>query len=79
MLITEIIAKDRGSHALRKKIESRTIFKNIKFGEHTDMLWKYRVESLGAMFALWAIMGMMVNAVLDHFRPHVMVSEKVLY
>ena len=44
-----------------------------------DLLWKYRVESLGAMFALWAIMGMMVNAVLDHFRPHVMVSEKVLY
>lgn len=41
----------------------------------SDLLWKYRVESLGAMFAFWAIMGMMVNAVLNHFRPNVMVSE----
>ena len=35
----------------------------------SDLLWKYRVESLGAMFAFWAIMGVMVNTMLDYFRP----------
>ncbi|MCZ7397608.1 MAG: CbtA family protein [Candidatus Methanoperedens sp.] len=37
----------------------------------SDLLWKYRVESLGAMLAFWAIMGVMVNNMLDYFRPHV--------
>lgn len=37
----------------------------------SDLLWKYRVESLGAMFAFWAIMGVMVNGMLDYFRPHI--------
>ncbi|SNQ60122.1 CbtA family protein [Candidatus Methanoperedens nitratireducens] len=37
----------------------------------SDLLWKYRVENLGAMFAFWAIMGVMVNSMLDHFGPHV--------
>ncbi len=37
----------------------------------SDLLWKYRVESLGAMFAFWAIMGVMVNRMLDYFRPHI--------
>ncbi|HWR26294.1 MAG TPA: CbtA family protein [candidate division Zixibacteria bacterium] len=37
----------------------------------SDLLWKYRVESLGAMFAFWAVMGMMVNGMLDYFRLHV--------
>jgi len=36
----------------------------------SDLLWKYRVESLGAMFAFWGVMGMMVNGLLDYFRPH---------
>lgn len=34
----------------------------------SDLLWRYRVESLGAMFAFWAIMGVMVNYMLDNFR-----------
>ncbi len=42
----------------------------------SDLLWKYRVESLGAMFAFWAIMGVMVNGMLDYFRPQVSISEK---
>ncbi len=29
----------------------------------SDLLWKYRVESLGAMLAFWAIMGVMVNSI----------------
>lgn len=33
----------------------------------SDLLWKYRVESLGAMFAFWAIMGVVVNSMLDYF------------
>lgn len=37
----------------------------------SDLLWKYRVENLGAMFAFWAIMGVMVNSMLDYFGPHV--------
>ena len=45
----------------------------------SDLLWKYRVESLGAMLAFWAIMGVMVNTMLDYFRPHVKASEKTLY
>lgn len=45
----------------------------------SDLLWKYRVESLGAMLAFWAIMGVMVNSMLDYFRPHVKASEKTLY
>lgn len=45
----------------------------------SDLLWKYRVESLGAMLAFWATMGMMVNSMLDYFRPHVKSSEKTLY
>ena len=36
----------------------------------SDLLWKYRVESLGAMFAFWAVMGVMVNGMLDYFRPN---------
>jgi len=35
----------------------------------SDLLWKYRVESLGAMFAFWATIGVMVNTMLDYFRP----------
>lgn len=42
----------------------------------SDLLWKYRIESLGAMFAFWAIMGFTVNSMLDYFRPHVSISEK---
>ena len=45
----------------------------------SDLLWKYRVESLGAMLAFWTIMGVMVNSMLDYFRPHVKASEKTLY
>lgn len=45
----------------------------------SDLLWKYRVESLGAMFAFWAIMGVLVNGMLDYFRPHGTISEKTLY
>ncbi len=45
----------------------------------SDLLWKYRVESLGAMFAFWAIMGVVVNGMLDHFRLHGNISEKALY
>jgi predicted cobalt transporter CbtA len=41
----------------------------------SDLLWKYRVESLGAMFAFWATMGVMVNTMLDCFRPYVRTSE----
>ncbi|NJD78439.1 MAG: CbtA family protein [Candidatus Methanoperedens sp.] len=44
----------------------------------SDLLWKYRVESLGAMFAFWAIMGVTVNGMLDYFRPHRSVPEKAL-
>ena len=42
----------------------------------SDLLWKYRVESLGAMFAFWATMGVVVNTMLDYFRPYVRISEK---
>ncbi|MCZ7383530.1 MAG: CbtA family protein [Candidatus Methanoperedens sp.] len=42
----------------------------------SDLLWKYRIESLGAMFAFWAIMGVVVNSMLDYFRPQVSISEK---
>lgn len=35
----------------------------------SDLLWKYRVENLGAMFAFWATMGVVVNTMLDYFRP----------
>ncbi|MCZ7383538.1 MAG: hypothetical protein O8C63_02185 [Candidatus Methanoperedens sp.] len=35
-----------------------------------------RIESLGAMFAFWAVMGVMVNSMLDYFRPQVSISEK---
>ena len=42
----------------------------------SDLLWKYRVESLGAMFAFWATMGVVVNTMLDYFRPYVRTSEK---
>lgn len=45
----------------------------------SDLLWKYRIESLGAMFAFWAIMGVMINRMLDYFRPQGSVSEKALY
>lgn len=45
----------------------------------SDLLWKYRVESLGAMFAFWAIMGVMVNNMLDYFRPHIKASENARY
>lgn len=45
----------------------------------SDLLWKYRIESLGAMLAFLAIMGVMVNNMLDYFRPHVKASEKTLY
>ncbi len=34
----------------------------------SDLLWKYRIESLGAMFAFWATMGVVVNTMLDYFR-----------
>lgn len=36
----------------------------------SDLLWKYRVESIGAMFAFWGVLGIMVNHMLDYFRPH---------
>jgi hypothetical protein len=39
-------------------------------------LWKYRVESLGAMFAFWTTMGVMVNTMLDYFRSDVRTKEK---
>ena len=42
----------------------------------SDLLWKYRVESLGAMFAFWATMGVMVNTMLDYFRSDVRTKEK---
>ncbi len=45
----------------------------------SDLLWKYRVESLGAMFAFWAIMGVVVNGMLDYFRPPIRISDKALY
>ncbi len=45
----------------------------------SDLLWKYRVESLGAMSALWAVMGVMVNSMLDYFGPHIRTVEKALY
>jgi len=45
----------------------------------SDLLWKYRVESLGAMFAFWAIIGVMVNNMLDYFRPYVRIVETTLY
>ncbi len=45
----------------------------------SDLLWKYRVESLGAMFAFWAIMGVVVNGMLDYFRPPIKISDKALY
>lgn len=35
-----------------------------------DLLLIYRVESLGVMFTFWAIMGLMVNTMLDYFRPN---------
>jgi predicted cobalt transporter CbtA len=40
----------------------------------SDLLWKYRVESLEAMFAFWATMGVVVNTMLDYFRPYVRTS-----
>lgn len=43
----------------------------------SDLLWKYRVESLGAMLALWAIMGVIINSMLDYFRPKA--SGETLY
>jgi len=45
----------------------------------SDLLWKYRIESIGAMFAFWVIMGVVVNSMLDHFRLHGSISEKTLY
>jgi predicted cobalt transporter CbtA len=44
----------------------------------SDLLWKYRVESLGAMFAFWTTMGVMVNTMLDYFRSEVRTSEKAV-
>ncbi len=44
----------------------------------SDLLWRYRVESLGAMFAFWAIMGIMINGMLDYFRPQGGISEKAI-
>lgn len=41
----------------------------------SDLLWKYRLESLGAMFAFWATMGVVVNTMLDHFRSDVIPLE----
>ncbi len=43
----------------------------------SDLLWKYRVESLGAMFTFWVTMGVMVNTMLEYFRPHFRISEKL--
>lgn len=44
-----------------------------------DLLWKYRVESLGVQFAFWATMGVIVNTMLDYFRPHFRTSENARY
>ncbi|MFA4958242.1 MAG: CbtA family protein [Candidatus Methanoperedens sp.] len=44
----------------------------------SDLLWKYRVESLGAMFTFWVIMGVVVNTMLDYFRSDVRTSEKAV-
>lgn len=38
-------------------------------------LWKYRV---GTMFIFWITMEVMVNAMLDYFRPDVRISEKAV-